>query len=308
MIMKKTSSLHLARRTAAAACCLLALAACERRPPTPGANAQWVAKVDDHEITVHQVNAELSAAGAVGLATDSPVAQRRAVEALVDRRVLVDAAMKEDLHRDPEVVQAIEKAREQIVAQAYLRKVVGQPVKPTQAEIDDYFEKHPALFAQRKQYDMRHILVDNAHFDDEMKALVNRAPSLDEVERALAAKNTGFSLQHSTPTGADLPPAIRDNIDALVGGKPFVIRTASGVLVVALTYVKDTPLSRSEASAEITDQLTGARVRQAIAAEVERLRRQARVDYQDGYGPAAGRKASANAASAHIEQGVAGLR
>lgn len=267
----------------------LALGGCGDKPAAGGPAGQWVARVNDREITVHQVNAELSAgltgAGAAAAALPAEAAQRRAVESLVDRRLLVDAALEAKQDREPETMQAIELAREQIIAQSYLRKTMGQPPKPTPAEVGAYFDANPDLFAKRKQYEMRQIAVDTAVFDTVLKGAVDGARSLEDVEAAFAARDVKFATERAMRTGADMPPAMRAKLDTLVGGKPFVIRTNAKVLVATLSHVGEAPVSLAEATPQIEQRLLAMRVRDAAMTEVARLRKQARIEYKDGYGP-----------------------
>nr|WP_314544164.1 EpsD family peptidyl-prolyl cis-trans isomerase [uncultured Massilia sp.] len=263
---------------------LLALGGCGDKSAAGGPAGQWVARVNDREITVHQVNAELNGAGA-GAALPAEAAQRRAVESLVDRRLLVDAALEAKQDREPETMQAIELAREQIIAQSYLRKTMGQPPRPTPGEVGAYFDANPDLFAKRKQYEMRQIAVDTAVFDTVLKGAVDGARSLEDVEAAFAARDVRFATERAMRTGADMPPAMRAKLDTLVGGKPFVIRTNAKVLVATLSYVGEAPVSLAEATPQIEQRLLATRVRDAAMTEVARLRKQARIEYKDGYGP-----------------------
>ncbi len=81
-------------------------------------------------------------------------------EALVDRQLLVNEAVHEKLDRDPNVVRAIERAKAQILAQAYLQSKLSSAAKPVQGrDRTPIMRAHPELFAQRRMFEMRQFVV-----------------------------------------------------------------------------------------------------------------------------------------------------
>ncbi len=115
------------------------------------AAAPVAAKVNDSELTASQVefalqrmpNLDKEQAKAAGL---------QVVRNLVDQEVLAQQARTDKLDQDAAVVQALDAARRQILAEAYLARKLGAPAEPGEAEVTAYFEKHPELFGQRKVY------------------------------------------------------------------------------------------------------------------------------------------------------------
>lgn len=326
--MKDVRSSMYRPHMALAAATVVLLVACGDKTASTSKSGQWVAKVDGREITVHQVNAELRNVGSTAAGASADALQQKAVENLVDRQLLVAAAAKAKYDRDPEVMQAIEMAREKIIAQTYLRKKLAGSERASDAEVTEYFNKHPELFTKRKQYEMRQLTVDAAAFTDEVRATVDAAKSLDEVETALAAKSVKFTKGRSTKTSADLPAPMLEKISDLTTGKPFVLRTPGNVSVATLVFVKDVPVSEQDAAPQIQTYLANVRARDTVTGELARLRKEASVVYQAGYGPApSDTPESAPAASqqapglplpsegaakdstgSHVDRGVAGLR
>ena len=76
-----------------------------------------------------QLNEELQRAGVT--AAQQETASKQLLQVLIDRQLLQEAAAKENLDRDPKVMQAIDRAKSLIIAQAYLQKRVGSVAKPT---------------------------------------------------------------------------------------------------------------------------------------------------------------------------------
>src|SRR5689334_3455606 len=105
--MRTTRTVLLMTASAVAA---TALASCKGGHATD--KTQVVAHVNDAEITVSQLRAALAAKGD---ARPSAASSQAALDGLVNEQLLVEAALRDRLDRDPAVVQAIESARRQLL-------------------------------------------------------------------------------------------------------------------------------------------------------------------------------------------------
>ncbi|RZA34014.1 MAG: peptidyl-prolyl cis-trans isomerase, EpsD family, partial [Lysobacteraceae bacterium] len=165
---------------AALVLCAATLAGCSKdEAPKESKPGQALASVNGEEITVLQLNEELQRLG-VG-AQQQQVAGKQVLQALIDRELLEGEAAKEKLDRDPKVMQAIERARSLIIAQAYMQKRIGEPVRPTPAEVEDYFNKNPQFFSNRKQFAMNELIIAARDLTPEVRAAADSAKSLEEV-------------------------------------------------------------------------------------------------------------------------------
>ncbi len=54
-------------------------------------------------------------------------------------------------------MQQIEAARREIIARAYAEKIGQGAPKPTAQEVNAYYEAHPALFSQRRIYNLQEV-------------------------------------------------------------------------------------------------------------------------------------------------------
>ena len=138
----------------------LALAGCGNKEKKAG---QSLASVNGEEITVLQLNEELQRSGVQ--AARQEAASKQLLEVLIDRQLLQNEAAKEKLDRDPKVVQAVERAKALIVAQAYMQKRIGNLPRPDKAEVEEYYRKNPQFFANRKQFDMKQLVLSTADLD-----------------------------------------------------------------------------------------------------------------------------------------------
>src|SRR6185312_5130628 len=122
------------RLAAAAACAAFALVSCQRQdassqPPQPGDVA--VAKVDGQTIWASEVKREAAAEGLIGqgepLDLTSPLFHQ-ALDSLIDERLLAAEALKEGLDKDPETRRRLAAARERILGDLLVERLVAAKV------------------------------------------------------------------------------------------------------------------------------------------------------------------------------------
>ena len=274
----------------------VALAGCGREQPAQPASGQALASVNGEEITVLQLNEEMQRAGVP--AARQEAAGKQLLQVLIDRTLLEEAAAQEKLDRDPKVMQAIERARALIVAQAYMQKRVGDAGRPSQAEIRDYFDKHPQFFAERKQFTMNQLIMPAAALSPELRAAADKAGSLEEVAVMLEARKIGFGRARVTRSTADLNPQLAARLLSVPKGQMFFAREGERALLVAVADVVDAPVALDIAAPQIAQFLANRKNRELAQAELARLRGTASIDYlnkkmaPDGAGQAGAGQAS----------------
>jgi len=152
----------------------IGLSACGSKEKKAG---QALVRVNGEEITVLQINDELSRAGVQP--GQQEAATKQLIESMIDRQLILAEAMRNKIDRTPDVIKAIERTKAQIIAQAYLQSITSKISKPSKVEIDDYFQKHPEYFSQRKQLDIKQLVIATKDFNDKLKLVVDSAKSLD---------------------------------------------------------------------------------------------------------------------------------
>lgn len=267
----------LAKRVLPAALVLLALtlAGCsdKNKESKPG---QALARVDGSEITVLQLNEELQRAGVP--ASQQKQASKQLLQALIDRQLLDNAAEKDKLDRDPKVMQAVDRARSLIIAQAYMAKKLGNPGQPTSSEIENYFNQHPEFFSNRKAFAMSELVIPAASLTPDLRTAVDSAKSLEELAVWLDAHKVKYGRTQVTRSTSDLPPEISKKLLAMQKGQVFIVNQGDRALLVAVTDVKDAPVSLEVASPQIAQALSTERNKEAAANEIKRLRSDAKIE------------------------------
>jgi EpsD family peptidyl-prolyl cis-trans isomerase len=244
-----------------------ALIGCER-VSADRADAQLVARVNGIEISARQIHT----GGAPSVA--------QAVEKVIDRELLVQKALEAGLERDPLVKDSIDNARRQVLAQAYLERAAGARAAPSREEVRAFYNENPALFAERRIYRMRELVVSApAEMIAVLRAQAARTADLDELAAWLKSRNARFSAATETQPAEQLPLAFLPQLARMKSGEIAVFATPLGASVVQLIHAEDAPLGPEQAQALIEQFLAGRKRLEIAAAEVKRLRESARIEY-----------------------------
>src|SRR6266852_31064 len=141
---------------------------------------QIAAKVNGDEISVHQIN------NAIARGNDIPPGEAKqaaaqTLERIIDQELLVQKALKDRLDRDPQVMQAIEDAKRQVLARAYIERAAASSTE-SQGEIRKFYQENPALFERRRIYRVHELVVEAPREKlDTLKAATAGGKSLQDV-------------------------------------------------------------------------------------------------------------------------------
>jgi peptidyl-prolyl cis-trans isomerase C len=258
----------------------ISLVACGRQEAK---NDAVLAVVDGFDITSNQFNAELShMAEAPETASDLQNTTRRQIlDAMIDRRILMRAAIREKIDRDPAVVNAVESNKEKILVQAYLRAASFHVSKPSQEEVDDYYQHHPDLFAKRRLFDVAQVIVSSKNADRAFNDIGKSATSLRQITDWLDNHQASYTKIHVTLAAAELPEEMAKQVGRLSNDRPFVIHEDGQSRFCTMQYLGDNPVGESEARAQIENYLVKKKEQEAIAMTIARLRALANVEYRN---------------------------
>jgi hypothetical protein len=174
------------------------------------------------------------------------------LERLIDQRLARQHALAQGLERLPQIAQALESAKTDILARAYRQLVAEAQPRPTPEEIRSYYAGHPELFARRRIYSLE---------------------SLD----------ARFGVNRSTLAAEQLPLALVSRLQAMAEGDVLAIDDgAGGAVVLRIVAARLSPLDEASAAPLIEKFLLAQRSSEALAAEMKRLRAQARIESMAG--------------------------
>jgi EpsD family peptidyl-prolyl cis-trans isomerase len=248
--------------------CGAALAGCDVRGG--GVAPQIAARVNAEAITVQE--AEL--------------ARKRGdtLEHLIDQRLARQQAIERGLDRAPQIVQAMEAARNEILARAYRQLLAEAQPRPTREEIAAYYAAHPELFRERRIYSVDQVVLGGAR--SLVPALRERAAKgepLEAIARWLESLEAGFTVNRLTRGADELPLKLLPLLKAMKQGEVHLIDEGDGgVVMLRLTAARPAPLDEAAAAPLIESFLAAQRSGEAFAAEMKRLRSAARIEYLAG--------------------------
>lgn len=256
-----------------------AIGACNEQEKT---DSKVLVTVNGDDITARQLDAELwSAAADNADAARQPAVRRQALEALIDRQVLLDEARRNKIDRDPKVIQIVDRLKTQAIVQAYLESKASNLANASRQEIDAYFDAHPELFAQRKVFDVTQLTVAARDFGPSLKAVMDQARSLDQVALWLERNHIDYVKTQRSYTSADLPPEMAGKLRGLQRNSLFVMQDKGGGHdeLCVLTDLRSSPVTKQAATAQIERYLLNRKMQEAAASEVARLRASAKLVY-----------------------------
>lgn len=243
-----------------------------------GKSTQAVARVNGEELTVHQINLELSGQQIPANADQKEISQR-ALEGVINRQLLVQKAKEAKLDRDPMVMQAIERAKQQVLAQSYIQKVVATLPTPSDSEIQQYFDKSPELFAKRKIYQLQEFIIDSKISEDELSKQVAAGKTIQSFTTWLTKEKIQAKVQSVIKPAEQIPLTVLPAMAMLKNGQGTVIVTPNGNSVVWMLAFKEQPLTLEQAKPIITRYLGTQKQKEKMASEIKSLRDAAKVEY-----------------------------
>lgn len=255
----------------------LALAGCQSANE-PG---QVVARVNGREIAVHQFNLAVKRAGS---AAASQEVRRELARKVVDRELAMQQALSLKLDREPEVMFQLEEARREVLARAYAERVAAERAAMGRARERDaaarYYDEHPELFARRKIYRLREIaLSPGLERTPEALAVLAAGRPVAELLAWLRSEKVDFASQFVIRAAEQLPIEAVPKLAAAAQGQSVVFESPRGIVVYQVLQTQEAPLAWEKAAPMVMDYLLRREGKEAMDAEMSRLRNRARIEH-----------------------------
>lgn len=191
--------------------------------------AELVATVNGEPITRQQLEAEMSRQAFAKMQQGEKPDRYAVLTELINKRILAQQAVKDHIGTDPRVTQALETARIDVLAQAYV-ELASQIPPPSRKEVEAYYNAHPALFSQRKKYLIQEISFLEALPDEApLKKAMKKARNVMELVSSYA-KPSGYKFTFAavTVTAEALPLDMVDVFAEKADGEMFIHKKDNG--------------------------------------------------------------------------------
>lgn len=283
-----------------ALCLALATAGCGEKKKDRAA-LTLAARVNGGEVTLKQVNQVMQQQR--NLRPDQADAvSRQVLERLIDQTLLVQKADDEGLERDARVQLQLEAARREVLARAYLERLVESVPKPGTDDVRRYHADNPALFGQRRVYTLVELAIEaTPEQAQELRARLAAAPQLGEFVESLKAQGLRFASSQVQRGPEQLPAATLDALQKLQDGQLLASAVPSGLQVLARLASRPQPLDEDAARPLIEQRLLAERKRKLLDERLRQLRASARIEYLGSYAQGA---QPASPAASTVELGV----
>lgn len=276
------------RRIAVLSLALLAMAGCADSDAN-NPNTQVVAKVNGDEISVHQVN---NAIAQIPNVTPENVEKVRGevLDKLINQQLAIQQAEEHKIDRSTEVMMKVDAARREILTRAYLSQVVASLPKPGENEAKEFYTSHPALFAERRIYNLQEIVLEQPHPPAAQIRELIAGKSMDQIAAALKAQNISFSTNSGTRAAEQISLPVLNGLAEIQDGETKVVETSKAVLILHVAASQSAPVSEEAALQRIPQYLANEQAKEAITADLDRLKAEADIEYMNQPAAAAGSK------------------
>ena len=262
---------------------LLALAGCS----AGGSDASQVAAVvNGDEITVHQIDHVLRSSRGVSEANVEGV-RKEILNRLVQQQVLVQAALKEKLDRDPQIMQNLEAARRDVLARSYLERRARAVSLPGDSTLRDFYDGHPELFRDRKIFRVNEFTLERVpqeRLASLMPALEKATSLRDAVSAVTAAGGEVAIVSNVVRPSERLGVEVRSDAARARVGELIQFEAQGGAWTVAeVRAVSEAPLTLEQARPIIEQILNTRARREQLEAESRTALETATVEFRGQY-------------------------
>ena len=287
MHLKQTRTPFAARRwlSLAVVAAALVLAGCGEKKDKVA--SQTAAKVNKDEITVHQINFVMQQQR--GLRPEqADEASRQILQRLIDQQLALQKGDDLKLDRDPRVVQQLEAARREILARAYLEKVGEAAPKPAAEEIKKYYDEKPALFSERRVYNIQEIAIEaKPEQFGELREKLAGSKDINAFLEYLKANDIRFTGNQAVRAAEQLPLQSLEAFAKMKDGQAMMVPAQNGLQVVLLAGSRSQPVNEEQARPAIEQFLLNERKRKLVEDDLKTMRAAAKIEYVGKFAPVA---------------------
>lgn len=223
---------------------------------------QVVAKVGKDEVTVLDLQGEMGGFKAPN-AQIRKAAEQQALNSIIQRKLLVEAAEERKIDKSPEFARQKERTNEALLVRAWQDQLVRAVPTPSLDEARKFINEHPDVYGARKRF-MIDGLRFNAPNDPTLAAALQPLNTLDEVRALLAQRKIAFTGGSGELDAFSVDPRLVDQLIKLKPGEVFVLPQNNVVLVGTIAAARVDPVPENLAVQHATNYLKQTRTQESV--------------------------------------------
>ncbi len=260
------------------------------------ATGQVAAVVNGEEITLQEINTELGQAQLPDGVNKEQV-QQAALQRIVERRLLAQAAREDGLDKTPEFLIRRRQLEDALLVQLLGQRLGRTTSVPEGSAVDNFMRENPAVFSGRSI-----LTVDRIQFPMPSDPSKLRALESDHSMEAVAASLDRMGIKFNRGTAqmdsARLGQERLNRIRALPPGEPFVVPEGGLVTVAVVTGETPQPVQSDQGRPVAVQMMRNQSLAEAMRSRLEAEKAEAEIEYQPGFAPPAPSASGTPAASA----------
>jgi peptidyl-prolyl cis-trans isomerase C len=255
---------------------LLACSSCDKK-----AEGQTVAVVNNDEITASEVNAELAGAN-LAPDVDKKQAASRALQSLIDRRLLAAQARKDGIDRSPEFISRQRRATEELLIGMLASRQMDVDKLPTDAEIAAIQSKYPQGFAKREVWSLEQLQYQTPSSPAVLAKLL-QTKTLEQIATVLTESGIPFQRGRNQLNTSLIPADMYSRLATLPAGEPFIVPNGGRSVASLITARAPAPLVGPAARSEAVNVIRREAGTRLLEKRLKDLRGTAKIEYKQGF-------------------------
>jgi EpsD family peptidyl-prolyl cis-trans isomerase len=277
----------------AASACLI-LAGCGQKPPS----GQVVATVKGKEVTSIELNNELNGFQAPN-AQIRKAAEMQALNGILVRKVLAQAAEKAGIGKTPGFAQQEQRLHETLLIQDWQAQITKAVPPPSHEEVEKFVAEHPDMYAARKIFEVDQLRFPRSNDPNVIKGL-QPLKTLEAVEALMTANKIPFRTGRNEIDALTVDPNVVAQIVKLPPGEVFIVPSGNVLVANRIVNTRVEPVVGDAATQHATAFLKAQRTQEAIRRQFGAVLARGKKDivYSKAYQPPAPPKAAGATAPA----------
>ncbi|HMO44612.1 MAG TPA: EpsD family peptidyl-prolyl cis-trans isomerase [Rubrivivax sp.] len=257
---------------------------------------QVAARVNKSEISVHQVNYALQRVPG-GAANASDATTREVLDRLVSQQLVVDRAAELELDLVPEVQQALQEARRNVLSRAYVDHLAAGATQPSPEQVAAFYDQRPELFAQRRNYTIQEVDIEGSDAAlDVLKKRLGEGP-LPGFAEQLKSSGLRYKTRLLNEPSENLSMDLMARLASIKEGQSIYLTHPGGMRVLVLVSAQPAAVTLSEATPAIKRYLVNDSIRKTVDSDLEAMRGAAKLEYMGRFAPLMAASAAASGAA-----------